>query len=87
MLGRYDGSYGLMLRGDGQGNFSAVDMAQSGLVIDGQVRDMKLVRGANGVPLIAVARNNDQLRMIRANGVNVGVAKPAPKTPNRKSGE
>ncbi|HEX6627507.1 MAG TPA: VCBS repeat-containing protein, partial [Gemmatimonadaceae bacterium] len=87
MLGRYDASYGLMLRGDGQGNFSAVDMAQSGLVIDGQVRDMKLVRGARGVPLIAVARNNDQLRMIRVSEVKAGVAKPAPKTPNRKPGK
>ncbi|HJP59231.1 MAG TPA: FG-GAP-like repeat-containing protein, partial [Gemmatimonadaceae bacterium] len=69
MLGRYDASYGLFLRGDGQGNFVAADMQQSGLEIDGQVRDMKLVRSAKGT-LIAVARNNDQLRMIQIGRTN-----------------
>jgi hypothetical protein len=64
MLGRYDASYALMLRGDGQGSFSAVDMAQSNLVIDGQVRDMRLLRGARGQRLVVVARNNDKVLML-----------------------
>jgi hypothetical protein len=62
MLGRYDASYGLFLRGDGKGGFTAVDMDQSNLVIDGQVRDMKLVHGANG-DRIVVARNNDKVML------------------------
>jgi hypothetical protein len=65
MLGRYDASYGLMLRGDGKGGFTAVDMEQSNLVIDGQVRDMKLLRGAKGERLIVVARNNDKVMVLR----------------------
>lgn len=83
MLGRYDASYGLMLRGDGQGNFAAVDVRQSGLSIDGQIRDMKLVRDVRG-PLIAVARNNDRLMMLRVGGN--AVAKPAPKSRSVKPG-
>ena len=64
-LGRYDASYGLMLRGDGKGGFTAVDMAASNLVIDGQVRDIKSLRGARGDRLIVVARNNDRVVVLR----------------------
>ena len=79
MLGRYDASYGLMLRGDGRGNFSAVDMTRSGLAIDGQVRDLKLVRDPGGNTLIAVARNNDLLLLLRAGASRSGAARRAPK--------
>ena len=65
MLGRYDASYGLMLRGDGKGGFTPVDMEQSNLVIDGEVRDIKSLRGANGETLIVVARNNDKVMVLR----------------------
>jgi hypothetical protein len=63
--GRYDASYGLLLRGDGTGHFQAVDMDASKLQIEGQVRHMKMLRGANGDRLIAVARNDDALLMLR----------------------
>ena len=63
--GRYDASYGLLLQGDGTGRFHAVDMERSGLVIDGQVRHMALLRRANGDRVIVVARNNDRLQIIR----------------------
>ena len=65
LLGRYDASYGLLLRGRGDGSFVSVDMASSGLVIDGQVRHMAMLRGANGKQLIAVARNNDKLEILQ----------------------
>lgn len=61
--GRYDASYGLLLRGDGRGGFTAVDMERSGLAIDGQVRHMALLKRANGQRLIVVARNNDRLQL------------------------
>ena len=48
MLGRYDASYGLMLRGNGKGGFEPVDMETSNLAIEGQVRHMKEFRGPNG---------------------------------------
>jgi hypothetical protein len=54
-----------MLRGDGKGGFTPVDMERSNLVIDGQVRDIKSLRGAKGERLIVVARNNDKVVILR----------------------
>jgi len=65
VLGRYDASYGLMLRGDGSGAFTSVDIEKSGIAIDGQVRDMKVLRAAKGERLILVARNNDKVVVLR----------------------
>lgn len=42
--GRYDASYGLVLRGDSKGGFTPMDVAGSGLVLDGDIRDMKIIR-------------------------------------------
>jgi enediyne biosynthesis protein E4 len=61
--GRYDASYGLFLKGDGHGGFVPVDMEQSGLAIDGQVRHMALLQHASGDKLIVIARNNDSLQL------------------------
>ncbi len=66
VLGRYDASYGLLLSGRGDGRFEAVDMGRSGLVIEGQVRHMGVLRKADGGRLIIVARNNDKLQVFRA---------------------
>jgi hypothetical protein len=63
--GRYDASYGLLLRGAGDGRFEPADTEESNLVIAGQVRDMKLLRQADGGRLIAVARNDDKLQVLR----------------------
>jgi hypothetical protein len=63
--GRYDASYGLMLRGRGDGRFEPADMEESNLVIEGQVRDMKPLRSVDGGRLIAVARNDDTLRILQ----------------------
>ncbi len=65
VLGRYDASYGVLLRGTGDGRFEAVDMARSHLMIDGQVRHMEPLRHAGGDRLIVVARNNDKLQILR----------------------
>ena len=63
--GRYDASYGLLLRGDGRGGFTPVEMDASALVLDGQVRRMAFLKGANGRRLGVVARNNDALHILR----------------------
>jgi enediyne biosynthesis protein E4 len=65
LRGRYDASYGLLLRGLGDGRFEPVEMERSGVAIEGQVRDLKPVRGAGGRPLIAVARNDDALLLLQ----------------------
>ncbi|MEO6636735.1 MAG: VCBS repeat-containing protein, partial [Ginsengibacter sp.] len=43
MPGRYDASYGLLLTGDGKGNFNAVPPVKSGLILDGDVKDLKMI--------------------------------------------
>jgi len=63
--GRYDASYGLLLRGDGRGGFESVDPGASGLVIEGQVRHMAWLRRAAGERLIVVARNGDRLQILQ----------------------
>ena len=63
--GRYDASYGQVLRGDGTGRFSSVDLEASGLMIEGQVRHLARLKGAHGERLVVVARNGDQLQLLR----------------------
>jgi hypothetical protein len=63
--GRYDASYGLLLKGRGTGDVAAVDMAESGLAIEGQVRRMAFLTRANGERVIVVAKNNDRLQFLR----------------------
>lgn len=56
-VGRYDASYGLVLKGDGKGNFEALDSHQSGVRLDGEVRDI-LTISVHGQKVYIVARNN-----------------------------
>jgi hypothetical protein len=65
MLGQYDASYGLLLHGNGDGTFAAVDMSQSGVRVRGEIRHMQAVRRADGRTTIAIARNNDRLAFLR----------------------
>ncbi len=41
--GRYDASYGLFLKGNAQGGFQAATPVSSGLIIDGDVKDLKVI--------------------------------------------
>jgi hypothetical protein len=82
VLGRYDASYGLLLRGTGDGRYQAIDMERSGLLIDGQVRHLQWLRHANGDRLIVVARNNDKLQILRPRAPDTG-RQAAPRRPSR----
>lgn len=63
--GRYDASYGLLLRGDGTGRFEAVDVEASGLLIEGEARALQPLRRPAAERLIVVARNDDVLQFLR----------------------
>ena len=61
-------SYGLLLRGDGKGEFTPCPRPESGFLVPGQARDIQRVRTRGGV-LYVVARNNDRpLRVSRRRG-------------------
>ena len=59
-VGRYDANNGLILKGDGNGNFTPIISAQSGFFVDGEMRDLKSVT-VGGRDVIVAARNNDGL--------------------------
>ncbi|HZY80802.1 MAG TPA: VCBS repeat-containing protein [Cyclobacteriaceae bacterium] len=59
-IGRFDGSYGLILKGDGKGGFTSLPIS-SGFVVKGQGRDIKMAKNAKGETVYIVARNNDSV--------------------------
>jgi hypothetical protein len=61
--GRYDASYGLFLKGNGSGQFSAIDPISSGFIVDGDVKDMAVITTKDHHMNVLVAINNDSLRM------------------------
>ncbi|MFM8740030.1 MAG: RNA-binding protein, partial [Cytophagales bacterium] len=65
-VGRYDASSGTFLKGDGNGKFKTVLNRDCGLMLDGEVRDIKRIKvGKNN--LIMVARNNDTPIFLKVN--------------------
>lgn len=61
--GQYDASYGWFLKGDGKSSFKTVDITKSGLILDGDIRGMKIVHHPASKTLI-VAPNNSELKEI-----------------------
>ena len=59
-VGIYDASYGILMKGDGKGNFTAMPAQQSGIIIRGAVRDMVVIR-VGKKKVILVAENNGAL--------------------------
>jgi len=63
--GAYMASLGLVALGDQKGIFKAMASQQSGLVITGEVRNIKTIR-IKGGPAWLVARNNDSLKLYQS---------------------
>ncbi|WP_234735677.1 VCBS repeat-containing protein [Tellurirhabdus bombi] len=67
--GRYDASYGLVMQNNGRqklaGNqFTALSPLTSGFLLDGEIRDIKSIKTANG-PLWLIGRNNAGMQVLR----------------------
>ncbi|MDO6432826.1 VCBS repeat-containing protein [Flavitalea sp. BT771] len=60
--GRSDASYGLVLKGNGRGGFAPVSFTRSGLVLDGDVRDMKMIGVKNKGKVLLAAPNDSKLK-------------------------
>ena len=67
MTGRYDASYGVFLKGGKNKSFQFVPPTNSGLIIDGDVKDMELIELRDKSKLLLVAINNDSLRTFKIN--------------------
>jgi hypothetical protein len=65
MTGRYDASYGCFLRGGRNKSFTSVPPATSGFILNGDVKDMSLIRLLNGEKILLAAVNNDSMRVFK----------------------
>jgi len=61
--GRYDAFNGLLLKGDGKGNFKPLTIQQSGIYIPGDGKALVKLRGAKGDYLIAASQNKDVMKV------------------------
>lgn len=61
---RNDAGFGLLLAGDGKGNFQAVDRKESGFFVPYNVKSMQALQGVNG-SFILVGCNNDFLQIFK----------------------
>ncbi|MES2874395.1 MAG: VCBS repeat-containing protein [Bacteroidota bacterium] len=62
--GRYDASYGLILKGNGKGVFKPLLPTLSGFLLNGEVRDIKSLKTARG-EIFLVATNNAPLQVFK----------------------
>jgi hypothetical protein len=67
-IGIYDASYGLLLKGDGKGNFETVKEQQSGILVKGQVRDIAEIK-AGKKNLVIFSLNNEAPKILNFSGI------------------
>ncbi|HNV28207.1 MAG TPA: VCBS repeat-containing protein [Cyclobacteriaceae bacterium] len=63
-VGRYDASYGVYLKGDGNGGFKNLPAEQSGIWIRGEVRDMLTIKSRKE-NLLLISVNSDSLKIYK----------------------
>ncbi|HEY2726156.1 MAG TPA: VCBS repeat-containing protein, partial [Parafilimonas sp.] len=61
--GRYDAMNGLLLKGDGKGNFLPLSILQSGIYIPGDGKALVKLEGASGKYIVAASQNKDSLKL------------------------
>lgn len=61
-IGRYDASYGLVLKGNGKGGFNSYNVQKSGFIIDGDVKALQLVNVKDKGTLLVAAINDDKVK-------------------------
>ena len=62
-VGRYDALNGLLLKGNGDGSFTAQSILQSGIYIPGNGKALAKLRGGNGQYLVAATQNRGPMKM------------------------
>jgi hypothetical protein len=66
--GRYDGLYGLVLKGNGKGAFVPLSIAQSGIYINGDGKGLAKLRAADGSYLLIATQNNGAIQVFKKKG-------------------
>lgn len=62
-VGRYDALNGLLLRGNGKGDFTSLPIHESGIYIPGNGKGLAFLKGKNDRYLIAAAQNRGPLKI------------------------
>lgn len=62
-LGRYDACNGVLLKGDGKGNFNPQSILKSGIFIPGNGKALVKLRSSNGNCLLAASQNKGLLKV------------------------
>ena len=63
--GRYDAMNGLVLLGDGSGNFKAQTIQQSGFFVPGDAKALVQLRGTNNQYLLAASQNQGPIKLFK----------------------
>jgi hypothetical protein len=75
-IGRYDALNGLLLEGDGSGNFKPLSMQRSGIIIPGDGKSLVKLQASNGSLVVVSGQNRGKLGLFRQQNqipsVNVG---------------
>ncbi|MGB4400501.1 MAG: VCBS repeat-containing protein [Daejeonella sp.] len=66
-VGRYDALNGLMLKGDGNGNFKSLSILESGIFIPGNGKALVKLRNPEGEYLLAASQNRGPLKVYTFN--------------------
>lgn len=61
--GIYDGSYGLLLIGDGKGQFEVEPLSRSGISIKGEIRSLQQIK-TKKEKFVLIGKNNDKLEIV-----------------------
>ena len=80
-LGRMNGSKGLVLYGKGNGTFEPINGVKSGMMLEGECRDIQVISENQQEVYIAAGMNNAPLRIYRYRK-NQMTDSPSPKKPN-----
>ncbi|WP_317039867.1 VCBS repeat-containing protein [Kriegella aquimaris] len=63
---RNDASYGLFLKGNGEGDFQAIPASKSGFFVPGDVKDLATIN-YNSKTYVIAAKNNDAMQFVELN--------------------
>ncbi|MBK8555902.1 MAG: CRTAC1 family protein [Lewinellaceae bacterium] len=63
-IGRQDAGYGLMLKGSGRGVFQAISPEASGFVLQGEIRDLRLLTLQDGRKIVLAAPNGGRVQVL-----------------------
>jgi len=73
-MGRYDALNGLLLAGDGTGNFKPVAMQQSGIIIPGDGKSLVKLQSSDSSLILISGQNQGELKLFKSENINNSIA-------------